>query len=229
MKTTHLTPETTLNNKPPKNSTELEGITTETRATDADLPVSGDLSPIASHPQSPLDPHTKINTTKKPIYTKQTTITSLFSLVKQPKTESTELQSSVEPITDLLPATIPTVTPQLSSLDEFLLERDEKLSVEPKPESKLTPLERFQKRFTKHAMSSQSSKLKVKVEADVEDRTPLVSEELIAKLVDKPGVRYCTVCLPLASTYSCMYSLAVHMQLYCVCSSLLRGHSTAPA
>lgn len=108
---------------------------------------------------------------------KQTTITSLFS---------TKPSVGTDPIREKTPPPAPPSNkPQLTSIDNFLLERDEELTVELKLEKKITPLEEFQQRFTQHATSkSQSNKMRVKTESKGDE---LIPEEVVAKVGDKPG------------------------------------------
>ncbi len=152
---------------------------------DVDLSFNGDISPIIApkpHPE-PEKRTTKVSKSKQqPAYTKQTTITNLFTAKKQPDIESTNEESPSETMIDSMAP--PSLKPQLSSMDDFLFEKDEELTIELKPEKELTPLEKFQQRYTKH----QTTKVKVKVEPIGEEKTPLVSKEMVAKLGDKPGL-----------------------------------------
>lgn len=89
---------------------------------------------------------------------------------------------------------LPTPAPSLTGLDEFLLENDNKLTVDvpvipPKP---LTPMERFQQRLMKHmsASSSQPARREKKLSeagGEEEGEESLVPEDVITKLKDKPG------------------------------------------
>ncbi len=137
---------------------------------EGDLSFSGEASPTA------LSPHSK-PTSYRP--TKQTTITSLFSAKGTTDTEPTR-----EPTP---PCTFPSNTPQLASMDDFLLERDEELTVELKLDKIVTPLEQFQQRFTQNAVKSQANKIKVKTENKGGEKNSLIPEEIAAKLGDTPG------------------------------------------
>lgn len=88
-------------------------------------------------------------------------------------------------------------------MDDFLFEKDKELTIELKPEKELTPLEKFQQRYTKH----QITKVKVKVEPIGEEKTPLVSEEMVAKLGDKPGTLNVLCVFSSATLYLYIWSM----------------------
>lgn len=137
---------------------------------EVDLSFSGEVSPTAlpSHPKPE---------THRPI--KQTTITSLFATKSSVETDPPTREHTP-------PSSAPlSNTPQLTSMDDFLLERDEELTIELKLERKFTPLEQFQQRFTQHASTkSQTNKMTVKKESKGDE---LVPEEIMSKVGDKPG------------------------------------------
>ena len=87
--------------------------------------------------------------------------------------------------------------PALSSMDDFLLENDAKLTVDVPviPAKPLTPMEKFQQRLMKHMTTSSqpvrkekrpSTETNADVSGDKEGST-LIPEEIMAKLKDKPG------------------------------------------
>lgn len=88
---------------------------------------------------------------------------------------------------------LPTPAPSLTDLDEFLLENDDKLTVDVPviPAKPLTPMEKFQQRLMKHMSASSSQpvkKEKKSTETGGEDgEESLVPEDVITKLKDKPG------------------------------------------
>ena len=156
-------------------------------------PPHGTPPPSDSDGRSALTSKTikEIKSSSKSSYPKQSTITSLFAK-PHPSTDSTPRPAESAGLGNSQP---PLPNPQLSSLDDFLFEKDDKLTAEVsvKPERKLTPLEKFQQRLDKH-LTVPHPVVKVKVEKgqgsleeDDVSTTPLVSEELAAKLVDQPG------------------------------------------
>ena len=157
----------------------------ETPVEDADLSFSVSPTTPLPHSKSCLGESStratavsntnRISKPKIPTYTKQSTLTGLFAPRPQPTEEPTAPAPS-----------LPEVKPQLSSMDEFLLEKDEALTVELEPKRVLTPLEKFQQRFTQHATSSQP-KVEVEAKSKGEEKTSLVPKELVNKLVGKPG------------------------------------------
>lgn len=156
-----------------------------------------DVENMGNRGTSPTKKNVKeMKSTVKSSYPRQSTITSLFAKPR-PSTDSTPQPASTESV-ELSNSQPPLSNPQLSSLDDFLFEKDDKLTVEVsvKPERDLTPLERFQQRLDKHlVVPHPSSKVKVEKGQALLERskeedcsmTPLVPEELAAKLVDQPG------------------------------------------
>ncbi len=94
---------------------------------------------------------------------------------------------------------LPTPGPSLAALDEFLLENDNKMSVDVPviPAKPLTPMERFQQRLLKHMSTSStpsSSQQPMRRERESAEtgevekgKSTLVPEDIITKLKDKPG------------------------------------------
>ena len=122
----------------------------------------------------------------------QPTLLTLFA-----SNAAEQRQKSLEEDESRIIATTPAPpTPSLSCMDEFLLESDDKLTVDvpdspPKP---LTPMERFQHRLIKHMNTSLHPARKEKRPAKTKEESgeetgmrPLVPEEVITKLKDKPG------------------------------------------
>ena len=117
------------------------------------------------------------------------------SLKKQESTTTTKLAPSTSSSTPL-----PTPAPSLVALDEFLLENDDKMTVDVPviPSKPLTPMERFQQRLMKHmSVSSSSSSQPVRRERESaatregdDGKSILVPEDVITKLKDKPGEFY---------------------------------------
>ena len=135
----------------------------------------------------------------------QPTLLSLFAASNAAKQErqKQEQQSPEKEESSNTPSAPPTVTPgpSLSSVDDFLLESDDKLSVDAPvvPTRPLTPMEQFQRRLLKHmSCSTQSVKTESKVSLTLPDASKvdgeekgtassLVPEEVISKLKYKPG------------------------------------------
>ena len=135
----------------------------------------------------------------------QPTLLSLFAssnaTEQKLKQCSLEKEKSCESTTDDTPGTlVPELTkgqgPSLSNIDDFLLDRDDGLTVEvpinlAKP---LTPMERFQQRLMKHMSTStqptrneKRSSSKEKEEGAEKGVTELIPDDLMTKLKDKPG------------------------------------------
>ena len=123
------------------------------------------------------------------------------SLEKQDSTTTTKLT----PSTSSTP--LPTPAPSLAALDDFLLENDDKMTVDVPviPSKPLTPMERFQQRLMKHmsvsSLSSSSQPVRRERESaatrEGEDgKSTLVPEDVITKLKDKPGGFYFTIEAP---------------------------------
>ena len=129
--------------------------------------------------------------------------TAAAQQLKQQK--SLEKQDSTTTTTKLPPSTssstpLPTSAPSLAALDDFLLENDNKMTVDVPviPSKPLTPMERFQQRLMKHmSVSSSSSSQPVRRERESaatregeDGKSILVPEDIITKLKDKPGGFY---------------------------------------
>ena len=135
----------------------------------------------------------------------QPTLLSLFAATNaaEQKRQKQEQLSPEEEESSNTPSAPPTVTPgpSLSSVDDFLLESDDKLSVDAPvvPTRPLTPMEQFQRRLLKHmSCSTQPVKTESKVSSTLPDASKvddgekgtansLVPEEVISKLKYKPG------------------------------------------
>ena len=110
---------------------------------------------------------------------------------KQKSLKNDDFKSSTAPL--------PTPGPSLSNMDDFLLENEDKLTVDVPviPVKPLTPMERFQQRLMKHmSTSSQPVTLssteghvgkEVEKEGGEKGGGVLVPDEVITKLKDKPG------------------------------------------
>ena len=111
---------------------------------------------------------------------------------KQKSLKKDDFKSSTAPL--------PAPGPSLSNMDDFLLENEDKLTVDVPviPVKPLTPMERFQQRLMKHMSTSSQpvtlsstegrvGKEEVEKEGGEKGGGVLVPDEVITKLKDKPG------------------------------------------
>ena len=139
---------------------------------------------------------------KKPGETRKTrqqpTLLTMFAAnnaaqqLKQQKSLGEDSTTKIAPSTS---TPLPTPAPSLTALDEFLLENNDKMTVDVPviPVKLLTPMERFQQRLMKHMSASSSQPVRSSREktstgtGEEEGESSLVPEDVITKLKDKPG------------------------------------------
>jgi hypothetical protein len=175
----------------------------ESTKTDAETSDHIDSSTCDSDKKNPVP----ASETRKP--KQQPTLLTMFaanSAAAQQLKQQKSLEEQEDSTTKLTPSTfstpLPTPGPSLTALDEFLLENDNKMSVDAPviPAKPLTPMERFQQRLMKHMSTSSissSSQQPVKRERESAEtgeeekgKSTLVPEDIITKLKDKPGEFY---------------------------------------
>ena len=117
-------------------------------------------------------------------------------LKQQKSLEKQDSTTTTKPTPSTSSTPLPTPAPSLAALDDFLLENDNKMTVDVPviPAKPLTPMERFQQRLMKH-MSSSSQPVRRERESaatreEEDGKNTLVPEEIITKLKDKPGEFY---------------------------------------
>ena len=171
--------------------TEMEG-TDRNNASDNEGEPSGDQKDIDAETSNKND-SPKRDSDKKPMPVnemskkkQQPTLLTMFAANNAAQLKQKLLEEST-------PTPLPLPAPSLTGLDEFLLENDEKLTVDVPvvPAKPLTPMERFQQRLMKHVSASSQPVRKEKKSTETEEgengESVLVPEEVITKLKDKPG------------------------------------------
>lgn len=139
---------------------------------------------------------------KKPGETRKTrqqpTLLTMFAAnnaAQQLKQQKSLGEASTTNITPSASTPLPTPAPSLTALDEFMLENDDKMTVDAPviPVKPLTPMERFQQRLMKHMSATSSQPVRSSREkkstgtGEEEGESSLIPEDVITKLKDKPG------------------------------------------